>query len=121
MSTLASWSYVEGPVTIWPTGGTNEWGQPIGAPPYLIPAIDYEFGGDVRRDSDGSEFIPRITIYFEADFSSELVPQREWYLKIGSHLDQSSPPSDAERIRTVEGFPSQKFGASQIPDWIVTT
>jgi len=121
MSSLANWSYVEGPVTIWPTGGTDEWGQPIGAPPYLIPSIDYEFGGDVRRDSDGSEFLPRITIYFEADFESSLIPQREWYLKLGSHLSETSPPSDAERIRTVEAFPMTKFGASQIPDWIVTT
>jgi len=121
MSTLANWSYVEGPVTIWPTGGTDEWGQPIGGTPYLIPSIDYQFGGDVRRDESGTEFVPRITIYFEADFDSAVIPQREWYLKLGSHLDQESPPSDAERIRTVEAHPMNKFGASQIPDWIVTT
>lgn len=121
MSTLAAWSYAEGPVTIWPSAGTDEWGVPIESPPYLIPAIDYEFGGDVRRDDNGSEFTPRITIYFEAEFGSSLIPEREWYLKLGSHTDQASPPADAERIRTVEAFPMNKFGASQIPDWIVTT
>jgi hypothetical protein len=121
MSTLANWSYVEGPVTIWPTGGTDEWGQPIGAPPYLIPAVDYQFGGDVRRDDSGAEFVPRITVYFEADFGSSLIPQREWYLKLGSHLDQATPPADAERIRTVEAHPAGKWGAAEIPDWIVTT
>jgi hypothetical protein len=121
MSSLANWSYVEGPVTIWPTGGTDAWGQPVGAPPYLIPAIDYQFGGDVRRDDSGTEFVPRITVYFEADFGSELVPQREWYLKLGSHLSDATPPSDAERIRTVEAHPAGKWGAGEMPDWIVTT
>ena len=121
MSTLSAWSYVEGPCTIWPTGGTDAFGQPIGGAPYLIPAIDYEFGGDVQRDANGSEFVPRITIYFEAEFGSALVPEREWYLKIGSHLGLAEPPSDAERIRMVEAHPMEKFGAGQIPDWQVTT
>lgn len=121
MSTLASWSYVEGPCTIWPTGGTDEFGQPIGGEPYLIPAIDYEFGGDVRRDTSGTEFVPRITIYFEAEFDSPLVPQREWYLKLGDHTALPDPPKDAERIRMVEAWPAGKFGAGQIPDWQVTT
>ena len=121
MSTLANWSYVEGPCTIWPTGGTDEWGQPVGAPPYLIPAVDYQFGGAVRRDDNGTEFVPRITVYFEADFGSELVPQQEWYLKLGNHLAETSPPSDAERIRAVEAHPMDKFGAGEIPDWIITT
>ena len=121
MSTLAAWSYVEGPCTIWPTGGTDAFGQPIGGAPYLIPAIDYEFGGDVQRDANGSEFVPRITIYFEAEFGSALVPEREWYLKIGSHLGLAEPPSDAERIRMVQAWPMTKFAEGQIPDWQVTT
>ncbi len=86
MSTLSAWSYVEGPCTIWPTGGTDAFGQPIGGAPYLIPAIDYEFGGDVQRDETGTEFVPRITIYFEAAFDSELVPHRARYLKLGDHV-----------------------------------
>tara|TARA_Y100000593_G_scaffold90839_2_gene178161 strand:+ start:820 stop:1185 length:366 start_codon:yes stop_codon:yes gene_type:complete len=121
MSSLASWSYVEGPVTIWPPGGYDDFNQPIDAPPYLIPNIDYEFGGEAKRESDGTEFVPRITIYFEAAFDSALVPEREWYLKLGDHLATTSAPADAERIRMVESFPAEKFGAGELPDWIVTT
>lgn len=121
MSSLAEWSYKEGPCTIWPTGGTDEWGQPIGGTPYLIPAIDYEFGGNIARDQNGSEFIPRITIYFEAEFGSSLIPEREWYLKLGDHVTLASPPADAERIRMVQAWPSEKFGQGEIPDWQIMT
>lgn len=121
MSTLANWSYVEGPITIWPVGGTDEWGQPAYGTPYLIPQVDYQKGGDLRRDADGTEFVPRITVYFEADFDSAIIPQREWYLKIGDHAAIPTPPTDAERIRTVEAHPAGKWGADEIPDWIIAT
>ena len=117
MSSLASWSYAEGPVTIWPTGGLDEWGQPVGGTPYLIPNVDYETGGDVSRDEDGTEFVPRITVYFEAASDSALIPKREWRLKIGDHSALSTPPPDAERIRMVTSWPMEKFGAGELPDW----
>ena len=117
MSSLANWSYVEGPVTVWPTGGTDEWGQPIGAEPYLIPETDYEEGGEVSRDADGSEFVPRLVVYFEAEFDSELIPEREWYIKVGDHSELSEAPDDAERIRNVTAWPMSKFGDGELPDW----
>lgn len=119
MSSLSSWSYVEGPVTVWPPGGEDEWGQPIGAEPYLIPNIDYEQGGEVSRDDSGVEFVPRLTVYFEAAFGSNLIPKREWKIKIGDHTSLSSPPSDAEKIRMVTAWPMTKFGEGELPDWQV--
>lgn len=120
MSTLANWSYVEGPVTIWPTGGLDAWGQPSWGAPYLIPATDHMLGGAVSRDANGTEFVPRMSIFFEAELDSPLIPQREWYLKVGDHTALPTPPTDAERIRMVEAWPMEKFGANEIPDWRVT-
>ena len=117
MSSLANWSYAEGPCTVWPNTELDDWGQPVGGTPYLIPAVDYEQGGNVSRDADGSEFVPRLTVYFEADFDSELIPKREWKIKVGDHTELSTPPSDAERIRMVMAWPSEKFGGGELPDW----
>lgn len=118
MSSLANWSYVEGPATIWPVG-TDDYGQPAYGTPYLIPAIDYEAGGEVARDDAGNEFVPRLTVYFEAALDSPLIPKRDWYIKTGDHTGQASPPSDAERIRAVMAWPMSKFGAAELPDWRV--
>lgn len=121
MSNTANWSYVEGPCTIWPSGGTDKYGQPEHGIPYTIPRVDYEFGGKTQRDANGTEFVPRITVYFEAAFGSALVPEREWRLKLGDHTADLTPPRDAELIRVVEAWPMTKFGASELPDWQVMT
>ena len=117
MSFISSWSYREGPLTVWPSGGTDEFGVPQHAPPYLIPAIDYILGGEVGRDENGTEFTPAITVWFETDGS--LAPERDWYIKIGDHLGEAIPPPDAERIKSVIKYPMAKFGSTQIPDWEV--
>jgi hypothetical protein len=121
MSTLAAWSYAEGPVTIWPTGGLDDWGQPIGTTPYLIPVTDQQTGGDVARDANGTEFVPKLVVYFEAPEGSALIPKVEWYIKPGDHTALATRPSDAERIRAVTGWPSKKFGQDELPDWKVMT
>lgn len=119
MSSLAAWSYVEGPVTIWPVGALDEWNQPTYGTPYTIPQVDYELGGEVTRDQEGNEFTPNITVYFEAAEGSALVPERDWYMKIGDHTGLATPPNDAERIRSIMKWPMTKFGASEIPDYQV--
>lgn len=121
MSTLAAWSYVEGPCTVWPLDENNSWGEPQIGAPYLIPAVDYEFGGDLARDESGTEFVPKTTVYFEALQDSAIIPEREWYIKLGDHLAEISPPPDAERIRAVSSWPMTKFGAGEIPDWQIMT
>jgi len=121
MSNIASWSYKEGPLTVWPAGGTGEWGVPIGGVPYLIPAIDYIEGGEVGVDAGGTEFTPSMTVWFEAEPNGGLVPEREWYIKTGDHTAIASAPPDAERIRSISGFPMKKFGANQIQDWEIKT
>lgn len=121
MSTLANWSYAEGPCTVWPPGGFDDFNQPIGGIPYLIPAVDYQFGGKVARDDNGTEFVPSITVYFEAENDSPLIPEREWYIKLGDHTLLAQPPIDAERIRVVRSDPMTKFGAGELPDWRIMT
>lgn len=119
MSTLASWSYKEGPVTVWPYS-TDEFGQANYGTSYLIPATDQEIGGEIMRDDAGDEFVPRLTIYFEADYNDPVVPKRNWFMKPGDHTAEATPPKDADRIRSVQSWPMSKFGSSQLPDWKVS-
>lgn len=143
MSSLARWSYKEGPATVWPYT-LDEYSQPVYDPPFVIEAVDYELGGEVARDQNGDEFVPRLTIYFEQDASMEAIrnqdptlaaafvaetyeldyivrlnlePKRDWYVKLGDHSDLREPPKDAERIRSITKWPMSKFGANEIPDW----
>lgn len=116
MSSLASWSYVEGPLTVWPVNGTDEWGAPNYGTVYKIDNVDYQEGGDISRDDDGTEFTPNQIIWFEASFASGLVPEREWYVKLGDHTGLSEPPNDAERVRSIKSWAMTKFGANQLPD-----
>lgn len=121
VSNIAEWSYAHGPATVWPTGGTDDWGQPIGAPPYLIPRVGYEGGGNVARDASGTEFVPSQTFRFEAEPDSALIPEREWYIKLGDHTALSSPPSDAERIRAIRWWPIDELEPGGLPDWELMT
>ena len=118
MSSLARWSYAEGPVTVWPYT-TDEFGQQTYGMPYLIPATDWMHGGEVSRDDNCDEFVPRLTVFFEAEDGSSIVPERNWYILPGDHTSQASPPSNAERVRSVMQWPMSKFGAGEIPDWRV--
>ena len=117
MSTIASWSYQEGPVTIWPITGSDKLGQPEYGTPYVIPRTDQMLGGDIIRGTDGTEFTPSITVFFEATLDSNLVPERQWYLKRGSYTSVQEPPQDAVRIQQVMAWPMDKFGSGEIPDW----
>lgn len=120
MSSIARWSYEHGPATVWPVG-VDDFGQPTNNPPYLIPAISYQGGGKVRRDTNGTEFIPRQTIGFETEYDSAIVPELDWYIKRGDFSGSASPPTDAERIRAIESYPVDELEPGGIPDWIVTT
>ena len=73
------------------------------------------------RDDNGTEFVPSITVYFEAANDSPLIPEREWYIKLGDHTLLPQPPIDAERIRVVRSDPMTKFGAGELPDWRIMT
>jgi len=118
MSTIASWSYEEGPVTVWPYT-TDEFGQQTYGTPYLIPRTDWMDGGEVARDDAGTEFVPNLTVFFEAADGDAIVPKRNWYMLPGDHTANASPPNDAQRIRAVMQWPMTKFGAGELPDWRV--
>lgn len=118
MSSLANWSYTEGPVTVWPYT-VDEYSQPVYGTPFLIPATDFMFGGEVSRDENGDEFVPRLTVFFEGAVDAAYIPERDWYMKPGDHTGLATPPNDAERIRSVIYWPMTKFGADEIPDWKV--
>jgi hypothetical protein len=118
MSTIAAWSYTEGPATVWPYT-LDQYSQPQYGTPILIPATDYINGGEVSRDAEGNEFVPKLTVYFEGAADAAYIPKREWYIKPGDHTALATPPKDAERVRTVTQWPMTKFGAGELPDWRV--
>lgn len=120
MSSLANWSYVEGPVTVWPYT-LDEYSEPNYGTPFLIPNTDYHSGGEVAKDENGNEFVPSLTVYFEAAEGASYIPKREWLLKPGDHTTLPTPPSDAEKIRAITFWPMAKFGADELPDWRVMT
>lgn len=121
VSNIANWSYAHGPATVWPLGGTDEWGQPIVGTPYLIPRVGYEGGGDIARDENGTEFTPRQTFRFEAELDSSLPPEREWYIKLGNHTAEATAPTDAERVRDIRFWPIDELEPGGLPDWEVMT
>ncbi len=119
MSTLANWSYVA-TITIWPITGYDEYSQPTYGTAYTLDA-DWETGGDTQTDDNGTEFVPESTYYFELAFGSSSLPERDWFVKIGDHTGVSTPPADAEKIKKVGGWEMTKFGASELPDWVIYT
>jgi len=121
VSNISYWSYEHGPATVWPTGGTDDWGQPIGGTPYLIPRVGYQGGGDLAVDANGTEFTPSQTFGFEMELDDPQVPQREWYIKLGDHTALPNPPNDAERIRAFKAWPIDELEPGGIPDWQVMT
>ncbi len=121
VSNISSWSYAHGPATVWPAGGTDEWGQPIGGTSYLIPRVGYEGGGDVARDDTNTEFTPNQTFRFEAALDSPLVPEREWYIQLGDHTALTTAPPTAERIRAIRFWPIDELEPGGLPDFEVMT
>lgn len=115
MSTLANWSYKEGSATIWPVLGTDVQNQPLYGEPYVIEAIDFSWGGKRFVRADGTQFTPKITIYFEMAYDDEKAPERGWYAALGV-IDAPEPPREAKPIIEIESWPANKFDAG-LPDW----
>jgi hypothetical protein len=113
---LNDWPYPAGPATVW-SYTTDEFGQQTYGTPYLIPATDWMHGGEVARDDAGDEFVPRLTVFFEAEDGSSVIPERNWYILPGDHSSESSPPNNAERVRSVMQWPAGKIGG--LPCWRV--
>jgi len=118
VSSLARWTYTSA-LTVWPSPSYDEYGQPAYADPYLLLG-SWEAGGDTRTDDTGQEFVPMSTYYFEAEDESADIPKRDWFIKRGNHIAVASPPSDAEKIKKVEGWDMSAFGV-EIPDWRIST
>lgn len=119
MSTLANWTYVN-TVTIWPALN-DEWGQPIFGTAYTVQA-DYMVGGDAATNENGTQFVPQSTYYFEAAIGSSLVPKIHDYILFGDHTAETDPTRiNAERIKSVDGWPMGAFGDDELPDWRVIT
>lgn len=69
MSSLGRWSYTN-TATIFPHLGTDEFGVPTYGAPYLI-ACTWQDTGATQTDTNGSEFVPESTYWFEADYPTE--------------------------------------------------
>lgn len=66
MSSLGRWSYTN-TATIFPHLGTDEFGVPTYGAPYLI-ACTWQDTGATQTDTNGSEFVPESTYWFEANY-----------------------------------------------------
>jgi hypothetical protein len=117
MSSLANWTYVY-LLTIWAVS-VDDMGQPIFAAPYTVLG-DWEEGGEGATDTNGTQFVPTSTYYFEAADGSPLIPKPDDYILRGDHTALASPPNDAEKIKKVGGWGMDAFGA-ELPDWRILT
>ena len=119
MSSAGNWTYIY-PVTIWPVT-IDEFSQPVFGTPYAIKA-DWMQGGEAQASSNGEQFIPSCTFYFEAADGSELIPKPHDYILRGDQTAISDPTTiNAERIKKVGGWPAEAFGAGELPDWVIYT
>ena len=118
MSSIARWTYLD-PITVWPSGGYDDFGQPTGGAPYLIVG-SWTIGGESRSDKTGQQFSPKSVFYFEAEDGSELIPTFDDKIKRGDWRGLSTPPADSETIKSIEGSSMSGFGEKLI-DWEVAT
>ena len=120
MSTLANWSYTR-TLTVWPASSYDQYGQPTFGTPYTLTG-SWTVGGDVETDENGNEFVAMSKYYFELAEDAAVKPEREGYIKIGDHTATSDPlAAGAEKIRKVEYYDTEMFGADELPDWEVST
>lgn len=119
MSSLARWSYTQ-PLTVWPVGTTDEWGQPSLGVPCLITG-SWSAKSETMTNADGREFVSRSVYYLELPDGDPLLPKRGAFIKRGDHTSLPEPPSDAEKIESVNGYDMAMFGSGEIPDWEVVT
>lgn len=114
MGTFSSWSYTA-KVTVWePT--LDAYGQPSA---YARTTYNCSFraGGDLRLDDRGEQFVPRTTLFLEAEVGSQP--------KVGSFIQladsqEASPPEGAEVVRIVTRHDPSLFGEGT-PDWEIAT
>ncbi len=118
MSSLASWTYVYD-LTVWPVT-YDELSQPVYGTPYLLLG-DWASGGQASTDSNGVEFMPVSTYYFEAADGSELIPKPMDYILRGDNTAEAVPPATAETIKKVGGWGMDAFGVGELPDWQILT
>lgn len=116
LSSLARWSYTQ-VITIWPVT-YDQYSQPSYGTPYTVTG-SWIAGGERQTDSNGNEFTPNSTYYFEAEDGSSDVPEVDWFIQRGTQTGDPGP--DAERIKKVTGYDVGMFGANEIPDWMVAT
>lgn len=118
MSSLANWTYVYD-LTVWPVL-TDELGQLSYGTPYLLK-VDWQLGGQPQTDKNGVQFVPKSTFYFEREEGADPFPALDDYVARGDQRSAAKPPLDAERIKAFTGWGMAAFGASELPDWRITT
>lgn len=118
MSSLGAWTYTD-TITVWPSLGDNEYGEPSFGEPYAIQC-NWEIGGEIKKDASGSEFSPSATVYFEAETGSSMIPPVDSLIAIGDQTSSPEAIDGAEQIRKVGGWSMSAFGES-LNDYVLYT
>ena len=108
------------PLTIWPVGSVDEWGQPSTGTPYTLNG-NWGAKTEVMKNDAGEEFVSSSAYYFELPDGDTLLPKQNFMIKRGDHTALPEPPADAERIQKVTGSSMAMFAPDEIPDWEVVT
>ena len=110
MTYASAWDYTD-TVTVWPVTIDKYSQETPGTA--VVHRCSWRQGGRLMRDDAGAEFITAVSVYLEA--ATEDAPRVGWFMAIGTH---ASKPSDAVKIRSVQGFNNNTF-ADGLPDWVV--
>lgn len=114
MGTFSSWSYTA-KCTVWSVT-IDEYGQPTFGSPVVYPC-SYRAGGNLANGNNGEQFVPKTTVWLEADPAD--VPVAGSYLSIGE-IRAAEPPANAEVIRAVARHDPSAFNEGA-PDWVLMT
>ena len=114
MGTFSSWSYTA-KCTVWAVT-YDEYNQPAFADPEVFDC-SFKAGGDLRLDDQQERFIPKTTLWLEAEPGSQ--PAVGSYVVIGESAEEE-PPADAEVLRVVQRQDPSLFDEGT-PDWVLMT
>lgn len=116
MSSLGRWTYTS-TLTIWPVT-FDDYSQVVYGTPYTIDG-SWMQGGEMQSNSDGTQFVPTSTYYFEALDGATEIPKPEAYILRGDNTATVDPTTiGAEKIKKVGGWDMSPFG-NEIPDWVL--
>ena len=98
-------SYAVNDLTVWTRSGTDKYGQPS----YVRAGVvrcEFEEGGSMQRDEDGTEFVPMSTFY---PVAGSIEIKRNDRVMLGDVADLT-PPRESETVRKSAKYSAGYFG-----------